>query len=277
MISSGPSIFLRRAILPVAVILVLGLAAAIYMNSLFDVWIYHIEVEGEPSIESLERLRDLLAERVRLFTPHFRVRRATFGVLEDGTYVVSARSRFEPSDFISALLSPNVVELREARNAPEGAEPPEGFCASVLKIPEYNLDNLPECTFHEKPIFLSDSPGMVMRRVKSVNVWLMKKLTRDPVISIEFDGGQAEDFAELTGGIAAAADDAMLALLIDGEAKTAAVVKERIEGGRVELRGVATKEQARLIGAIIEAGPLPADLRLRAERQQSAEAPDQAP
>jgi len=275
MTSTGRRVFVRHVILPLLLILLLGLAAALYRTSSIETWSYLIKVEGDPSHESLQRLPELLARRVRLFPSYFHVGRAAVGVLEDGSYVVSARSRSEPLDFISALVNPNVVELREAINAAEGAEPPEGFRDSVLPIPEYKLEDISDFTIRERPIFLSESPGMLVREVKSVKVWLTKTLTRDPVISIEFADNDAAAFAELTGRIADA-DGGMLALLVDGELKTAGVVEKKIEGGRAELRAVPTKEQARFLSAIIEAGSLPSDLRLRAEKQETPEASDEA-
>jgi len=188
---------------------------------------------------------------------------------DDGTYHLIVRSRDDPSEFLAALVSPNLVELREARRAADGAQPPDGFSQALLPVPKYDMMKLPERKVADTPVFLSQSPGMRLHQVKSVRTWTTRTATRDPVISLEFLDRDAERFADLTGRLADGPEGTLLALLIDDRIVTAGVVDQRVEGGRVDLMDVATKEDAALIAAMIEAGPLPHGLTLRAEPLQS--------
>ncbi len=268
MISPGANRFARRVLLPAALALLLGLIFGFLAPSFLKTWRYVLHVDGALSSESFDSLSDILARRVRLFPHHFRVGKASLASGEGGTYHLIVRSRDDPSHFLAALLSPNLVELREARRATDGAQPPDGFFQAVLPIPEYDMMKLPERKVADRPIFLSQSPGMRLQKVKSVRTWTTRTATRDPVISLEFAPGDAERFADLTGRLAAGPEGTLLALLIDDRVVTAGIVDQRVEGGRVDLMDVATKEDAALIAAMIEAGPLPPGLALRAEPLQ---------
>ncbi len=268
MTSPAAKQFTRRVLLPAGFVLIVGVIFGIFAPTLFNTWSYAVYVDGDLSPESREALSKVLANRVRLFPRHFRLNKATLVVSEDGTYLVVVRSRNEPSEFIASLLNPNVIELREARRADEGATTPEGFSHAILPVPEYDILKIPQRKIREEPIFLSESPGMVLRKLQSVRMWTNKKVSRDPVISLEFAEEDAWRFAELTGRLAEGPEGTMLALLIDGKVSTAGVVDARIEGGRVDLRDVATKEDASLIAAMIEAGPLPDGVKLRVEKQE---------
>jgi len=267
MTSPAASHLIRRVLIPAAFVLFIGVLFGLLAPSFLTTWPYAVYVEGTLSPEARESLSQTLADRVRLFPHHFRVSKASLAVSEDGTYTLIVRSREDPADFVAAMLSPNVRELREARRAEDGADPLEGFYLAVLPTPEYDMMKFPERNVREQPIFLSQSPGMTLRKVASVKMWTAKTTTRDPVISLEFLEEDAPRFADLTGRLAQGPDGTMLAMLIDGKVITAGIVDDRIEGGRVELRDVATKEDAALIAAMIEAGPLPPGVILRAEEQ----------
>ena len=271
MTSPAAQQFARKVLLPAAFVLILGGSFAVFAPSLFNTSSYAVYVDGDIAPESREALSEVLANRVRLFPRHFRLNRATLAVSEDGTHFVVVRSRNEPSEFIASLLNPNVIELREARRADEGDRTPEGFSDAILPVPEYDILKIPRRKIREEPIFLSQSPGMVLQKPQSVRMWTNKKISLDPVISLEFAEEDAPRFAQLTGRLAQGPEGTMLALLIDGKVTTAGIVDARIEGGSVDLRDVATKEDAALIAAMIEAGPLPDGVKLRAEKQEPAD------
>ena len=93
----------------------------------------------------------------------------------------------------------------------------------------------------------TDVKGATARHEPSQSAW---------VVELEF--ANAQRWAEVTGRLAGQ----QLAIVLDGEVRSAPQVHERIEGGQATMSGDLTEEEARLLVAIVRSGALPATVTL---------------
>ncbi|MFA9462280.1 protein translocase subunit SecD [Thiohalorhabdus methylotrophus] len=86
--------------------------------------------------------------------------------------------------------------------------------------------------------------------------------TNQPLVHVSFDAKGARLFGRLTGNNVG---DRM-AILLDEEVITAPVIQERIGGGRAQITGMATPEEAHDVALMLRAGALPAPVKVVEER-----------
>ncbi len=84
----------------------------------------------------------------------------------------------------------------------------------------------------------------------------------EPYVSIEFDSEGARRFADLTEKFL----KHRMAIILDGKVHSAPVIREKISGGKAQITGGFTAEQAHDLTIILRAGALPAPLALQEER-----------
>ncbi|MBI5177739.1 MAG: protein translocase subunit SecD [Nitrospinae bacterium] len=84
----------------------------------------------------------------------------------------------------------------------------------------------------------------------------------EPYVSIGFDSEGARRFGEVTGKYV----KRRMAIVLDGKVHSAPVIREKIEGGKAQITGSFTAEQAHDLAIILRAGALPAPLELMEER-----------
>ncbi len=84
----------------------------------------------------------------------------------------------------------------------------------------------------------------------------------EPYVSIEFDGEGARRFGELTEKFI----KHRMAIILDGKVHSAPVIREKITGGKAQITGGFTADQAHDLTIILRAGALPAPLALQEER-----------
>lgn len=98
-----------------------------------------------------------------------------------------------------------------------------------------------------------------------VNAWVATSpsaIMAETVVSLEFNKKGARDFARVTG----AHVGEQLAIVLDGKVKSAPVIKSRIDGGRAQIEGNFSLEEARDLKIILLAGSLPAPIKIIEER-----------
>jgi preprotein translocase subunit SecD len=83
-----------------------------------------------------------------------------------------------------------------------------------------------------------------------------------PVIRFELKKESAEKFAELTGNHIGS----RLAILVDGLVYSAPVIRAAIQGGKVEITGDFTGQQAEMIAQTLLLGRVPVELRAVLEK-----------
>lgn len=84
----------------------------------------------------------------------------------------------------------------------------------------------------------------------------------DPYVSIEFNSKGARIFDQLT----AENIQKRLAIVLDGKVYSAPVIQDRISGGKAQITGSFTVEEARDLAIVLRAGALPAPVKIIEER-----------
>jgi len=79
----------------------------------------------------------------------------------------------------------------------------------------------------------------------------------EPVVSMSFDSKGAREFEEITG----ANIGKRMAVILDGKVYSAPVIRARIGGGRAQIEGSFTTEEASDLAVVLRAGALPAPLK----------------
>ncbi|MFH1564161.1 MAG: protein translocase subunit SecD [Nitrospirota bacterium] len=82
------------------------------------------------------------------------------------------------------------------------------------------------------------------------------------VVSLEFNKLGARKFDKVTG----AHINEQLAIVLDGKVRSAPVIRSRIDGGRAQIEGNFSLEEARDLKIILRAGALPAPVKIIEER-----------
>lgn len=80
----------------------------------------------------------------------------------------------------------------------------------------------------------------------------------DPYVSIEFDGKGGREFERIT----AENVKKRMAVVLDNTIYSAPVIQERISGGRAQITGTFTTQEANDLAIVLRAGALPAPLRI---------------
>ncbi|MDP2993201.1 MAG: protein translocase subunit SecD, partial [Deltaproteobacteria bacterium] len=80
----------------------------------------------------------------------------------------------------------------------------------------------------------------------------------EPYVALELNDRGARIFEEITG----ANVGKRLAIILDGVARSAPVIRDRIAGGNAQITGSFTSEEARDLAIVLKAGALPAPVRI---------------
>ncbi len=84
----------------------------------------------------------------------------------------------------------------------------------------------------------------------------------EPYVSLSFDARGARLFEEITGQNV----KKRLAIVLDGKVNSAPVIQDRISGGRAQITGRFTMDEARDLAIVLRAGALPAPVKILEER-----------
>jgi len=80
----------------------------------------------------------------------------------------------------------------------------------------------------------------------------------DPYVSITFDGKGGREFERITGEN----EKKRMAIVLDNTIYSAPVIQERISGGRAQITGTFTTQEANDLAIVLRAGALPAPLKI---------------
>ncbi|MBN1105834.1 MAG: protein translocase subunit SecD [Deltaproteobacteria bacterium] len=84
----------------------------------------------------------------------------------------------------------------------------------------------------------------------------------EPYVSLSFDSRGARLFERITGENI----DKRLAIVLDGNVYSAPVIRDRISGGKAQITGSFTMEEAKDLAIVLRAGALPAPVKILEER-----------
>lgn len=175
----------------------------------------------------------------------------------------------------TAQLEFKLVDDRVSLNLPELIE--QAIKAGKLK-PGYTREQLNQALADKVPaddeIYIEKSINKETNRVESKPLLLKKKvlLTGDavknasvrigdynePYVSVDFDSRGATEFAKITGENV----KRRLAIILDGVVRSAPVIQERIGGGKAQITGSYTSQEAADLAIVLRAGALPATVKI---------------
>lgn len=99
-------------------------------------------------------------------------------------------------------------------------------------------------------------------------------VNNQPKVDMQFKSDGAEAFADVTETLAQraliTAQDQLLAIVLDGVVESAPRVSERIEGGRAEITGRFSLDEAKNLVLVLQTGALPIELEVVDERSIGA-------
>ncbi len=107
------------------------------------------------------------------------------------------------------------------------------------------------------PILLKDKALMTGEAIKTAHVRIGGTYN-EPYVSLELTDRGARLFEKITG----ANVDKRLAIVLDGVVRSAPVIRERIGGGRAQITGSFTHEEASDLAIVLRAGALPAPINI---------------
>ncbi len=107
-----------------------------------------------------------------------------------------------------------------------------------------------------KPILLKKKVLLTGAAVKSAAVRIGDY--NEPYVSVDFNRRGAAEFARITGENV----KRRLAIILDNVVRSAPVIQERIGGGKAQITGSYTSEEAHDLAIVLRAGALPASVRI---------------
>jgi preprotein translocase subunit SecD len=111
------------------------------------------------------------------------------------------------------------------------------------------------------PYLLKEKTLMTGEVLKDARVALDSQF-HEPYVALEFDDIGAKLFEQITG----ANVKKRLAIILDNNVYSAPVIQERIAGGRAQITGRFTTEEAKDLAVVLRAGALPAPVKILEQR-----------
>ncbi len=139
--------------------------------------------------------------------------------------------------------------VNEQGDLKPGAVIPDGFELKYLK-------DLAAGENSKKPLLLKRRAEITGDHIVSAMVARDQMSMGAPHVELEWDRDGSRIFENVTGNNVGK----RLAIVLDGEVKSAPVIQDRIAGGRARITGQFTEDQARDLALVLKAGALPAPL-----------------
>jgi len=135
------------------------------------------------------------------------------------------------------------------------------------------MPNNVEFVYSAKPVAIDKGENIYMMYLVNKNPELTGGVITDaqanidpstsaPIVTMEMNSEGATDWARITG----ANIGKRIAIMLDGVAFSAPVVRGKIPGGRSQIEGMANMEEAKLLEIVLKAGALPAPVDIIEER-----------
>lgn len=109
---------------------------------------------------------------------------------------------------------------------------------------------------------VEEEPELTGEAIATAAAGFDPQVGNQPIVSLEMTGDGAARFAEVTGQHV----NERLAIVLDEIVRMAPNIRQRIAGGRAQIEGFDSVEEARDIGIVLRAGALPAPLEIIEER-----------
>ena len=237
-------------------LLLLGLpaSAALAADSVAISVTLELESTGKPSIDKAisERTVAVIKKRFELLG----LEGATFGNDEDGRLVVALPSGAETKEALRLMTKPSAIEFRRV------VEDPTMGGTETL----YEYVRTGDGEIRRNPYVLEKEPFLTGKDIEQSSV------LEDPQfhaysVDVQLKPEGAETFERVTGESLGK----RLAIVVDGHIVSAPLVQMSIAGGRLQVTGQFTDEEARDLAISLNSGPLPG--RVKLVEQPTVQAP----
>jgi protein-export membrane protein SecD len=208
------------------------------------------KVKAEDKTSVINGLRDVIERRVNLFG----VSEPKVYTVEEGgenRLVVELAGIKDINEAIKEIGSTPFLEFREV----EEQKSQENTSVSTTSF------SFSTSSAGEKPSFQFKETPLNGKYVLGAQI-VLNSITKEPEINIQFNQEGARIFEELT----AKNVGKPLAIFLDGELIEMPIVQEKISGGRAQITGKFTLEEARKFVERFNAGALPAPITLVNEK-----------
>ena len=223
--------------------------------------IYEADVSQIPSGDistTMNGLRDVIERRVNLFG----VSEPKVETLEVGgshRLVVELAGIKDIKDAIKLIGETPFLEFKEQR--------PE---AESNLIVEKQKANDP-AYLYEDPYFISTVPALTGKYLKSAQL-SFDPTTYEPYVSLQFNDEGSQIFEELTSKNI----QKVLAIYLDGQGISWPTVQDTISGGKAQITGRFTTDEAKLLVERLNAGALPVPINLVSQQSIGASLGEQS-
>jgi len=197
------------------------------------------QIDEKEKKSVMEGLKDILERRVNLFGA-----REPLIQVQGERIIVELPGVIDPARAIEEIGKTPYLEFRE-----ESEEFRTILEKEQKEISESELSKL----FKPTPL-----TGRYLKRAEAV----LDPMTSEPTVSLEFNEAGAKIFEDLTQKNVGK----RLAIFIDQKMISAPVVREKISGGKAQITGRFTIEEARELARNLNAGALPAPIELISQK-----------
>ncbi len=221
--------------------------------------------------DAAPRCAEIIRQRIEYLKSRYAVARYRVRVLAPDRLEILVRSHLDVEPLLDRVLKRFAFELREVLNydyRPAAGDPLPPGAETLDEVQHlYDLRCIGQVDEERKPRLVRARPAMVIEQFESVK-FLTRTLRRDPIIVVAMKPADARRFAQVT----ARCVGKRLAVVINGEIRTAPLVRRPIRGGRAEIHGIVFKQEARDLAAFLRLGALPCRV-VRAPRRLAAARP----
>jgi preprotein translocase subunit SecD len=205
--------------------------------------------EGEKG-EAMAGLRDVIERRVNLFGV-----REPIVQIQGERLIVELAGVIDPAEAVEEIGKTPFLEFKEERGEEETQKILSKYEELKNKTPE-EIFEIPDWQLAFEDPYFKSTP-LTGRYLKKAEVGF-DQVTYQSLVLLEFDSEGAKMFEELTekniGKI--------LAIYIDNIPISQPVVQDKISGGKAQITGNFTAEEARALARNLNAGALPAPITL---------------
>jgi len=146
------------------------------------------------------------------------------------------------------LVSDNSEDIKRAVNNEE--------------VPGYELKYLDKGSGGREPLLIAKDAALTGDLLVDARTEFSARGFGEPYVSIRFNAKGAEVFA----GVTAANIGKRLAIVLDGEVRSAPVIRETIPSGQAQITGQFSVDEANDLAVVLRAGALPAPVLVEEER-----------
>jgi preprotein translocase subunit SecD len=156
----------------------------------------------------------------------------------------------------TALLEFKLVDEEGNLDEALKGKPPEGDIILYQRVVDPKTGGV-----RKTPFLLKEKTLMTGEVLKDARVALESQF-REPYVAMEFDDIGGKLFEQITG----ANVKKRLAIILDNNVYSAPVIQERIAGGRAQITGRFTMDEANDLAIVLRAGALPAPVKIIEQR-----------